>query len=112
MATNSGENLRIHGLVAATDLSAKQYYVVMLATTAKQVKVSSGATANNVGILQNDPAAGEPASVVAGGMTKALAGGTINPGDLVTANTTAQCVATTTANNKVVFQYPLAGRCR
>ena len=42
MATNSGENLRIHGLVAATDLSAKQYYVVMLATTAKQVKVSAG----------------------------------------------------------------------
>lgn len=102
MAANTGEHLRIPGLVAGADLSAKQYHVVMLVTTAKQVKASTGATAGNIGILQNDPASGEAASVVGGGMTKAYAGGNINAGDFVTANTTAQCVATTTANNKTV----------
>lgn len=102
MAANSGAQFNIHGLTAAADLSAKQYHVAMLATTARQVKASTGATVANIGILQNDPAAGEPASVVAAGMTKAYAGGNIAAGALVTANSTAQCVATTTANNQVV----------
>ncbi len=102
MSANSGDNLRIHGLTAVGDLSAKQYHVAMLASTARQVKASTGGTAANIGILQNDPTAGEPASVVGAGMTKAYAGGNIAAGALVTANTTAQCVATTTANDKVV----------
>jgi len=102
MAANTGEHLRIPGLVAGADLSAKQYHAVMLTTTAKQVKASTGATAANIGILQNDPVTGEAASVVGGGFTKAYAGGNVAIGDLVTANTTAQCVATTTANNKVI----------
>lgn len=102
MAFNSGENFKIHGLTAAADLSAKQYHAVMLATTARQVKASNAKTAAHVGILQNDPVAGEPASVVGMGMTKAYSGAAVNAGDLVTANTTAQLVATTTANDKVL----------
>ena len=102
MAANSGENFKIHGLTAAASLTAKQYHAVMLATTARQVKAASAATVAIVGILQNDPAAGEPASVVGAGMTKAYSGAAIAAGDLVTANTTAQLVATTTANNKVI----------
>lgn len=102
MAANSGENLKIHGLVATGDLSAKQYHVAMLASTARTVKASTGPTAANVGILDNDPAAGEPASVIGAGMAKAMSGAAIAAGDLVTANTTAQLVATTSANNKVV----------
>lgn len=102
MAANTGEHLRIPGLVAAVDLSLKQYHVVMLASTAKQVKVASGGTVAVIGILQNDPLAGEAASVVCAGMTKAVAGAAITAGDLLTANSTGQCIATTTANNKVV----------
>ena len=102
MAANSGDNLRIHGLTAAADLSAKQYHLVALATTARQVKQSAGGTALNVGVLQNDPVAGEPASVVAAGMTKAYSGAAITAGALLTANSTGQCVATTTANDKIV----------
>lgn len=102
MASNSGENFKIHGLTAAESLTAKQYHVVVLASTARQVKAASSGTVQNLGILDNDPAAGEPASVIGAGMAKAYAGGNITAGALVTANSTAQCVATTTANNKVV----------
>lgn len=101
MAVNTGEHLRIPGLVAGADLSAKQYHLVRLATTAKTVLVAGAATGPIIGVLQNDPLSGEAASVVCAGMTKSIAGGAISPGDLLTANSTGQCVATTTANNKV-----------
>lgn len=99
---NTGEHLRIPGLVAGADLSAKQYLLVRLASTAKTVLVAGAATGALIGVLQNDPKSGEAASVVCAGLTKSIAGGAISPGDLVTANSTGQCVATTTANNKVV----------
>ena len=102
VAGNTGEHLRIPGLVAVGDLSAKRYHIVMLATTAKQVKVSTGPTAANIGILQNDPKTQEAASVCGAGLTKGVAGGTIAVGDMITAKTTGQCAATTTANNKVI----------
>lgn len=100
MTANSGDNLRIHGLTASADLSAKQYYVAALNSTG-QVKVGAK-TAANIGILQNDPAAGEPASVVAAGMTKAYAGGDIPRGSWVTANSTGLCVVSTTANASMI----------
>jgi len=102
IAGNTGEHLRIPGLVAGADLSAKRYHVVMLVTTAKQVKVSTGPTAANIGVLQNDPKSDEAASVCGAGLSKAVAGGNIAVGDMITANSTGQCVATTTANNKVI----------
>lgn len=100
---NTGEHLRIPGLLAGADLDAKQYYPVRLAaTTAKTVLVAAAATAALIGILQNDPKSGEAASVVCSGLTKSVAGGAIAPGDMITVNSTGQCVATTTANNKVI----------
>lgn len=102
IAGNTGEHLRIPGLVAAGDLAAKRYLIVMLATTTKQVKVSTGPAVANIGILQNDPASGEAASVCGAGLTRGVAGGAVTAGDMVTANSTGQCVTTTTANNKVI----------
>ena len=103
MAGNTGEHLRIPGLVAGADLSTKQYHLVRLAaTTAKAILVAGAATVGIVGVLQNDPKLNEAASVVCAGLTKSVAGGAIAPGDFLTANSTGQCVATTTANNKVV----------
>jgi len=100
MTANSGDNLRIHGLTAAADLSGKQYHAVALNTTG-QVKVGAK-TAANIGILQNDPVANEAASVVAAGMTKAYAGGDIPRGSWVTSNSTGQCIVSTTANASMI----------
>ena len=102
MAFNSGENFKIHGLTAVADLSAKQYHAVALATTTRTVKQAASATMANIGILQNDPAAGEPASVVGGGMTKAYSGAAVAAGALVTSNTTGQLVTSSVANNQVI----------
>lgn len=102
MAFNSGENFKIHGLTAVGNLSAKQYHAVELATTARTVKASGGKARPNIGILQNDPVAGEPASVVGAGMTKAYSGAAIAAGALVTSNTTGQLVTSSTANDQVI----------
>jgi len=100
---NTGEHLRIPGLLAGADLSAKQYHLVRIAaSTAKTALAAGAATATIIGVLQNDPLLGEAASVVCAGMTKSVAGGAITPGALLTANSTGQCVATTAANNAVV----------
>lgn len=98
----SQEVLKTPGLVAAEDLSAKQYHVVQLASTAMQVKISAAGTSKNLGILQNDPVAGEPASVVTTGFTKAVAEASVAAGVLLTANSTGQVQATTTANDQII----------
>jgi hypothetical protein len=101
MATFS-EQFRIPGLVATSDLSSHQYKVVKLASTAGQVKVSAAATDAHLGILQNDPAAGEVASIAFVGVSKAVAAASVTAGSLLTANSTGQVKATTTGNDRVI----------
>ena len=58
-----------------------------------------------VGVLNNQPAAGDTASVVlrsGQGTIKVVAGGSISIGDCVTATTGGAVIATTSAGNEVV----------
>ena len=76
------------GLVAAADLSAFQYRVVRLTTTANNVNVASHALAASplaaIGVLQNKPAAaGRAASVAYSGHSKGVAGATITLGQML-----------------------------
>jgi hypothetical protein len=76
------------GLAAAADLSAYQYRVVRLTTTANQVNVASHALAASplaaIGILQNKPAAaGRAATVAYSGQSKAVAGAAVTLGQMV-----------------------------
>lgn len=85
-------NLQTIGvLAAAADLSAKQFYAVKLASTGKYALCDTAGERVS-GILQNKPVADEAATVAVAGVTKALAGGVIAAGDLVS----------TDANGKVV----------
>lgn len=102
MATGSQETIKVPGLVASASLAAKQYHVVALASTAGEVIVAAAGTSKCLGILQNDPAAGEPTSIVAFGLTKAVAEASVSAGALLTANSTGQVQATTTANDQIV----------
>jgi len=62
--------IKAPALVAAGDLSTKQYYFVKL-SAANTVTVCTGATDKPYGVLQNTPdAAGEPAEVCVFGFTK------------------------------------------
>lgn len=85
----SGEYMTLPGLVATSSLAAKQYTPVKLASTAGQVIAATATTDLIIGILQNDPAAGEAAEVAALGIAKAVAGtSTVTKGAALSANST------------------------
>jgi len=69
-------------LVAAADLSAKQFYAVKVDSAGKAA-LCSAAGEFAIGILLNKPESGKQAAVAYGGVTKAIAGGTITAGATV-----------------------------
>lgn len=84
-------------LVSTNDLSGNQFYLVKLdPANAEQVLLCSAHTDLPIGVLQNKPEAGEAAQVRTDGVTKALAGATVNPGDEVGTDATGRFV---TKNN-------------
>jgi len=96
----------IPGLVAGADLSSSQYKVVKFASTAGQVKLVAGTGGTAIGILQNDPASGEPALIAGpGSVATALAGPTdIAIGELLGFDTTARVADHTTDNRRIIAQ--------
>ena len=96
----SGEYISLPGLVANATLAAKQYTPVRLASTANQIITATATTDLIIGVVQNDPAAGEAAVVAALGVCKAVAGtSTITKGDSLSANSTG--VIDVTAGNVI-----------
>lgn len=81
-------------LVAAADLSAKQYYFVKLDSAGKAA-LCSGATDKPIGILQNAPVSGAEAEVVVSGGSKVVAGGTLDEGNSIGTDGNGKAVALT-----------------
>jgi len=79
-------------LVAAADLSTKQYTFVKL-NSSGQVAAASGATDIPIGVLQNAPTAGQEAEVLVVGGTKIVAGAAIGEGALVGTSAAGKAVA-------------------
>ena len=102
MTLASSNFIAIPGLTAGADLSAKQYYVVKLASTAKQVIVGAAATDGVIGVVQNDPASGEEALVAALGVVKVATEASVTAGDWLAASTTGRAKTTTSANDDVI----------
>lgn len=102
MAAAAWEGIYLTGVVAGADLSAAQYYVVKLGSTANSVIKAAAATDSVVGILQNDPASGEEAVVGVIGVFKAAGEASITKGDWVAASTTGRVKTTSTGNDDVV----------
>ena len=69
-------------LVAAADLSTKQYTFVKL-NSSGQAAAASGATDIPIGVLQNAPTAGQEAEVLVVGGTKIVASAAIGEGALI-----------------------------
>jgi hypothetical protein len=80
-------------LVAGADLSAKQFYAVKVNSSGRAVLAAAGEAA--VGFLQNDPASGQAGTIRVGGVSKAVAGGSVAAGALVTSNVDGKVVAHT-----------------
>jgi hypothetical protein len=91
----------------ATDLTNFQYYVAKLDSTGK-VTPSTAATDKHVGVIETNPSSTSDYAVVrmlqGDGTYHVIAGGTIAVGDLLTANSSSQAVATTTGGDQLIGQ--------
>lgn len=76
-------------LVAAADLSAKQYYIIEM--SGANVNVCGDGEAG-IGVLQNAPESGQAASVRVLGVTPVILGGTVASGALVASDTNGKAV--------------------
>lgn len=76
-------------LVAAADLSAKQYFFVKVDSNGKAA-VCAAATDKPVGVLQNKPKSGEPATVRVLGVSKVSSNAALAEGDLIGPSTDGQ----------------------
>lgn len=78
-------------LLAYTDLSAKQYYLVK--ATSNGIELCGTAGEQVSGVLLNKPIASEPAKVAYAGVVPCVAGGTVAVGDRIKTDTAGKGVA-------------------
>ena len=90
--------------IAGEDLSSAQFKFVTLESDG-QVDLADAAGENAIGVLLNDPAAGEAATVAISGKVMVTSGGTIAAGAQV--QTDASGYALTAAAGDVVLGYAL-----
>lgn len=93
-----GADIVTESYIAGADLSAAQFKIVKLDTTANTVIVCDGATDKPHGVLLNKPLSGEAAHVQYGGRTKVQADAAVSVGAEVGTSADGQAV-TKTANN-------------
>lgn len=102
-----GPQIRIPGLTASADLSAKQYYFVKMSGN-KTVTVCSAVTDVPVGVLQNAPESGEEAVVCAIGVTKVNADAALTAGNVIGTGSDGQAQPVTLGTETTVH---VAGVC-
>lgn len=99
MATNlEGRHI---SLVAAADLSGKQFYAIKIDTNGNAAVAAAGEA--GIGILKNNPASGQVASIQVDGISKARAGATIAAGAALASNASGLLVTATTGQYIVGF---------
>jgi len=102
MANYSGFGFDYPSFSADADLSSNQWFLVTTASTAGNVKLATGGS-NPValGVLQDDPKAGEACVVRLAGTTKVFAnGGTaIAYGDYLVSNASGHAISVTSASS-------------
>ncbi len=79
------EHAQDYSFPAAGDLSSDQFKFVIMDSAGRVAVVTGASTQKAIGVLQNKPAAiDRPAQVRVSGMTKVIAGETIDEGEQVT----------------------------
>jgi hypothetical protein len=79
-------------LAANADLSAKQFYFLLVTSGGKADLCTGAASEGFFGVLQNDPTANQAAEIRYGGISKVVCGGSFNPGDFVTSDSNGKAV--------------------
>lgn len=81
------------GLIAAADLSAKQYHFVKLNGTGTGVVACNGATDKPIGVLQNKPTSGQAAEVMMLGISKVVGDANLAIDDFIATSADGQAAA-------------------
>lgn len=89
-----GPQIKIPGLVAGGDLSAKQYHYVKMSAD-NTVVICAALTDVPVGVLQNAPASGQAAEVCAIGVTKIVGDADLDAGAAIGTSADGQADART-----------------
>lgn len=84
-------------LVAAADQTAQQYRGGTVDANGNFI-IATAAGQSVIGVLQNNPASGQAASVRVGGVSKMVAGGAITAGALIKVDNQGRAVAATLAS--------------
>lgn len=95
MATDSSKKSIVY--TAGSDLSKKQFTFVKLSGDVTVDTASANGT-DAVGVLQNDPLAGQGAAVTVDGQTKVVFGATLTAGAEVTCNASGAVVSAGSGN--------------
>lgn len=94
--------IKLTGLKAAADLSAKQFYLVKL-TAANTVNVCAAVTDVPIGVLQNTPTSGQAAEITSVGVTKVSADAALSAGDIIGSSADGQAQTVTVGTETTVY---------
>jgi hypothetical protein len=86
--------------VAGADLSSAQFKFVE-SNSSGTVTVTNAAGEYVLGVLQNNPASGQAATVAVGGISKVVLGGTVSINDSIATDNAGKAVAASTGNKIV-----------
>jgi hypothetical protein len=89
-------------LLAAADLSTYQFRCVKMTTTDNTVNLS-GAGEAAIGILQNEPTAGQSVEIELLGISKAEFGATVTAGDMLMSDSVGRLIAHTGTNAQIAI---------
>lgn len=87
-----GPQIKLVGVSASADLSAKQYYFVKMSGN-KTVTVCAGTTDKAIGVLQNAPTSGQAAEVCVLGVSKVSGDADLGYGDIIGTSADGQAAA-------------------
>ena len=98
----SGQGINLGNLIADVDMNSHQFKFVTTASTAGSFKLATGGSGPApLGVLQDDPRAGEPGNIRVFGTSKVSASGAIGFGDFVVAGSHGLAVVQTAASAAV-----------
>jgi len=94
---------------AASNLSTKQFYFVLLNSSKKLALCAAAASESFLGVLQNDPNTDQVGEVRTGGVSKVACGGTFDAGDLLASDSAGKAVKYTKATVFTGTPYVVSG---
>lgn len=103
----AGSRMDIGSVVAAADLSSKQYYAVTLGSGGFSLADAAGE--KTVGLLQNAPTSGDACEVCFMGLGLGILGGTVAVDDWLTVDANGKLVATVEHTSHVIGRAMEAG---